>query len=155
MIPIPGTLAEPGVNMSRIVTLMLVAALLLGADSSWERVKALNSRSELRIYKKGAREPMNATFDEANDERIVVVVKNDQVAIPRGEIDRIDARPVKAPRKVNIESTVKQTDPDPTPSPNSGPSAPGTSSSSTVSLGSGSRPDFEVIYRRADGSQKK
>lgn len=40
---------------------------LLGADSSWTKVKELKSRAELRIYKKGAHEPINATFDDAND----------------------------------------------------------------------------------------
>jgi hypothetical protein len=54
-------------------------------------VKELKSRAELRIYKKGAREPINATFDDATDDRLIVVVKNEQVAIPKEDIDRLDA----------------------------------------------------------------
>jgi hypothetical protein len=141
--------------MSRIASFLFAAALLLGADESWMRVKDLKSHSELRIYKKGAREPVIATFDEANDERILVVLKNSQVAIPKDDIDRIEARPAKSPRKVNVDSTVKQTDPDLTPHPNPGIPVPGTSSSSSVSLGGDSRPGFENIYRRPDGPSKK
>src|ERR1700751_2278786 len=97
---IPGTLASQRISMSRIATFFLLAALLMSADTSWTRVKDLKSRSELRVYKKAAREPMNATFEDANDERIIVVVKNEEIAIPKEDIDRIDARPVKTPRKL-------------------------------------------------------
>ena len=134
--------------MYRIATFILTAALLLGADVSWTRVKDLKSRSELRVYKKGVREPMNATFEDANDERIIVVVKNQEIAIPKEDIDRIDARPVKTPRKITVDSTTKQTDPDPVPHPNPSAPVPGTSSSSNVSVGGESRPNFETIYRR-------
>ena len=103
--------------MRKIATFMLAAAVLLGADSSWTRVKELKSRAELRIYKKGAREPINATFDEANDDRLIVVVKNEQVAIPKEDIDRLDARAAVTPRKINVEKAEKVTDPDPVPSP--------------------------------------
>lgn len=140
--------------MSRIATFILTAALLLGADISWTKVKDLKSRSELRIYKKGAREPINATFDDANDERIIVVIKNEQTAIPKADIDRIDARPAKTPRKLNVDSATKQTDPDPTQHRPSGAAVPGTSSSSSVSMGGESRPDFETIYRRPEGAPK-
>jgi hypothetical protein len=139
--------------MTRIATFMLAAAVLLGADSSWTRVKELKSHAELRIYKKGAREPINATFDDANDDHLIVVVKNEQVAIPKEDIDRLDARPAATPRKVNVQKTEKITDPDPVPNPRSGPPAPGESSSSNVSFG-GSKPDFETIYRRAAASAK-
>ena len=140
--------------MSRIATFFVLAALLMGADTSWTRVKDLKSRSELRVYKKGAREPINATFEDANDERLIVVVKNEETAIPKSDIDRIDARPVKTPRKLAVDSTTKQTDPDPVPHPNPSPSVPGTSSSSNVSLGGESRPNFETIYRRSDAAAK-
>jgi hypothetical protein len=139
--------------VSRLATFILVAALLLGADSSWTRVKDLKGRSELRVYKKGAREPINATFEDANDDRIIVVVRNEEVAIPKADIDRIDARPMKAPRKLTVDSTTKQTDPDPVPHPNPTAPVPGASSSSTISVGD-SRPNFETIYRRPEGAAK-
>jgi|SRR5215472_8044535 len=56
-------------------------------------VQNLKSRSELRIYKKGAREPVPAIFDDADSERIVIVVKNEQMAILKEGIDRVEARP--------------------------------------------------------------
>jgi uncharacterized sporulation protein YeaH/YhbH (DUF444 family) len=141
--------------MSRIATFLFTAVLLLGADDSWKKVQDLKSHSELRIYKKGTREALNATLDEANEDRIVVVVKNKQVAIPKEDIDRIDARPGKTPRKVNVDSTTKETDPDLTPHPNPAIPVPGTSSSSTVSVGGDGRPGFETIYRRVEGAPKK
>src|ERR1700734_2058170 len=95
-------LSEQRASMTRIVTFLLAAAVLLGADTSWTRVKELKSRAELRVYKKGAREPINATYDDANDERLIVVVKNEQVAIPKEDIDRLDARPIATPRKVTV-----------------------------------------------------
>jgi uncharacterized sporulation protein YeaH/YhbH (DUF444 family) len=137
--------------MFRIVTAFLVAALLLAADNPWAKVKELQNRSELRIYKKGVREPITAVFDEANDDRIIVVVKDKQMAIPKEDIDRIDAR-AGAARKVNVEKTDKRTEPDYVPRPNSGPPVPGTSSSSNVSFGG--KPDFQTIYRRAEGIPK-
>jgi hypothetical protein len=133
--------------MSRIAIFIFAAATLLAADNPWAKVKDLKSRSELRIYKKGAREPLIATLDEANDERVIVVAKNEQIAIPKEDIDRIDARPAATPRKLNVERTEKQTPPDPVPNPRSGPALPGTSTSSNVSLG-GNKPDFETVYRR-------
>jgi len=141
--------------MSRVATCFFVAGLLFGADDSWKKVQDLKSHSELRIYKKRTREPLNAMLDEANEDRIVVVVKNKQVAIPKDEIDRIDARPGKTARKVSVDSTTKESDPDLTPHPNPSIPVPGSSSSSTVSYGGDSRPGFETVYRRAEGSPNK
>jgi hypothetical protein len=140
--------------MSRIAAFFFAASVLLGADNPWTKVQDLKSHSELRIYQKGASEPLNATFDEANEERIVVVVKNKQIAIPRGDIDRIDARPGKTPRKVTVNSTTKETEPDLTPHPNPSIPVPGTSSSSSVSFGGDGKPAFETIYRRPAGLPK-
>ncbi|HWE49593.1 MAG TPA: hypothetical protein VG273_07390 [Bryobacteraceae bacterium] len=139
--------------MFRIATFFFVAALLAGADTSWTRVKDLKTRSELRVYKKGAREPISATLDEANDDRIVVVTKNQQIAIPKEDIDGIDARPIAAPRKVNVESTSKETPPDPLPQRHGEPAVPGSSSSSNISVG-GNKPNFETVYQRSDRPQK-
>lgn len=144
--------------MSRDATFIFVmftcaAALLPGAETSWTKVKDLKGRAELRIYKKGAREPINATFDDASDERIIVVVRNEQTAIRKEDIDRIDARPLSPPRKMSVDKTEKKTEPDYTPRPNAGPPIPGTESSSNVSFGS--KPNFETIYRRGDEPPKK
>ncbi len=144
--------------MSRTATYLLATFILAGvqlsaADTSWTKVKELNSGAELRIYKRGARKPMNATFVDAADDRLIVVMKNEQTAIAKDGIDRIDARPAGAPRKPSVQKTDTQTEPDYTPRPNAGPPVPGSSSSSSVSWGN--KPDFETIYRRSDEPSKK
>ena len=140
--------------MSRIVSFLFVAALLFAADTSWTKVKDLKGHAELRIYKKGVSQPVNATFDDANDERIIVVVKNEQTSIRKEDIDRIDARPVSGPRKATVQKTQTRSDPDYTPGrPFSGPPLPQTSESSNVSFGN--KPDFETIYRRSDEPARK
>jgi hypothetical protein len=135
--------------MGRIwLGILATAAVLLAADNPWAKVMELKSRAELRIYKKGSAEPIIAVLDEPGEERLLVVVKNRQVAIAREDIDRLDARPVaKTARKTTVEQTAKTTDPDYTPHPNGGPAVPGTSYGSNVSFG-GSKPDFETVYRR-------
>lgn len=139
--------------MSRIAIFLLAAALLPAAENSWTSVKDLKGRSELRIYTKGAREPVSATFDEANDDRVVVVVKNKQVAIAKDDIDRIDARPPATARKMNVEKTEKATDPDPRQERHGQPAVAGGTTSSNVSFG-GSKGEFETIYQRPVVSPK-
>lgn len=138
----------------RFLTFLCAATLLLAADTSWTRVKALSNHSELRIFKNGQREPVTAAFNEANDERIIVVVKNQEVSIPKSDIDHIDARPAKTPRKMNVATTEKETPPDYIPHPVGGPPVPGATSSSNVSFSGGGK-EFETVYRRAEGETKK
>jgi uncharacterized sporulation protein YeaH/YhbH (DUF444 family) len=142
--------------MRRVALIALAVNLLFAADNPWAKVQELQSRSELRIFKKGAREPLTATFDEANAERILIVVKNEQMAIPKEEIDRIDARPSgKTTSKAVKETTVKTADPDYTPHPPGGVQVPGESYNTSISRGSPSKPDFETIYRREPAAGKK
>ena len=135
--------------MPRIALLMFMSTLLWGADHPWAKVHELKSRSELRIYRKGAREPLMATLDEVNEDRILIVVKNEQMSVPKEDIDRLDARPSgKTPSKFVKETTVKTTEPDYTPHPPGGANVPGESYTTSVSRSSGSKPDFETVYRR-------
>ena len=135
--------------MPRIALLMLMGTVLWGADNPWAKVQELKSRSELRIYKKGAREPLMATLDEVTEERILIVVKNEQMSIPKEDIDRLDARPSgKTPSKVTKETTVKTIEPDYTPHPPGGVQVPGESYNTSISRSGGSKPDFETVYRR-------
>ena len=137
-----------------IALLMLMGAVLWGthnpsADNPWAKVQELKSRSELRIYKKGAREPLMATLDEVTEDRIPIVVKNEQMSVQKDDIVRLDARPTgKTPSKAVKETTVKTTDADYTPHPPAGVQVPGESYSTSVSRSSGSKPDFETVYRR-------
>jgi hypothetical protein len=129
--------------------------LAAGAEDPWTKVRAVKSGSELRILKREAKQPLMATFDEATDERLVVVVKNEQVSIPKEDIDRIDARP-KTGRPVTRESKVTNSAPG-NPSatdqrPGGGPPGPSQSVASGVSFGS--KPDFETVYRRPPTAPK-
>jgi hypothetical protein len=143
--------------MTRTVLWLCLAALLSsGAEDPWTKVRAIKSGSELRIYKREAKQPVMATFDEATDERIVVVVKNEQVSISKDDIDRLDARP-KSGRPVTRESKVTTSAPgNPAPTdqrPGGGPPGPSQSVSSGVSFGS--KPDFETVYRRLPAAPKR
>ena len=141
--------------MSRVAAFFLLAVALLAADASWNKVKELKSHSELRIYKRGARQPVNATFDDATEDRVIVVVKNKQMSISKDDIDRVEARPPKAPRKLNVESSARETPPDPVPHPIGGPAVPGTSASSNVGVSGGNQGNFELVYQRPEAAPKK
>jgi hypothetical protein len=96
-------------------------------------------------------------MDELTGDNLLVIVKKTQTAIPRDQIDRIEARP-QAGSRVTTETTTKETAPDAQSAaaqlpPGRGPDVPGTSTSTKVTVGS--KPDFEVVYRRATGAPKK
>jgi hypothetical protein len=141
--------------MRRMLLLLLAAFAVLGAEDVWSKVKALRTGTEIRVYKKGSMQPVLAQMDELTDENLVVLVKKTQTAIPKEQIDRIDARPMAASRVVK-ETTTKETYPDAKsagPAPQKGPDVPGSSTSTSISLGS--KPDFETVYRRPIGAPKK
>jgi hypothetical protein len=67
--------------MTRIALLLLAALTLFGADNPWLKVQHLPNRSELRIYRKGEKAPMNAVLADASDDAIVVVAKDKQLTV--------------------------------------------------------------------------
>jgi hypothetical protein len=120
------------------------------ADDGWAKVKALTSGTELRIVKAGSRTPLLAKLDEANDERIIVATKTEQLAILKTQIEKLEFRPKQTGSRVSRETKVDNTPlttdatrPSPGPTRTPGPSG---SASSSVSVGS--KPDFEVLYVR-------
>jgi hypothetical protein len=73
-------------------------------------------------------------------------VKNEQVAIPKTQIEHLDARPAQKTSRVTPNSSAKTTDPDTSPGPpGHGSRTPGTAYSAGLSVGS--KPDFETVYR--------
>ncbi|HYL74975.1 MAG TPA: hypothetical protein VEU96_12265 [Bryobacteraceae bacterium] len=117
------------------------------AEKPWDKVKELRSGTELRIYKKGG--PLLAVMDEATDDRLLVVVKNEQVAIDRDDIERVDARPRSGNRMIKETRTTTDTSNPSSVGPQpmgSRAGAPGASSG--TSIGVGPKPDFETVYRR-------
>jgi hypothetical protein len=119
------------------------------AEKPWDKVRELKSGTELRILKRGGNGPVLAVMDEATEDRLMVVVKNEQVAMDRADIDRIDARPVRGGGRVTKSTTTESTNgptsvgPQPMGSHGGGPG-----SSTNSSFGVGSKPDFETVYRR-------
>src|SRR5258708_30779387 len=135
-------------RVAKIVMVVLPVFPILAADNPWSKVRELKSGSELRIYKKGASQPIIATMDEANDERLIALVKNEQLAFAKADIDRIDARPatkgspmIKTTTSTNTELHDKVAAPGPQ-------GQMGPSSSTSTSFSNRPKPDFETIYRR-------
>src|SRR6266540_2308035 len=127
--------------MRKILFPLCFALALFGADDPWAKVKELKSGTELRVYKKGAAQPVNVKMGDLTDENLIVVDKKEETAISRDVIERIDARPTGKSR-VTSESKVatKDSTGDPKaviPAPNSrGASGPTTESSTNFSVGS-------------------
>jgi len=135
--------------MRTLLLFSLAALTVFAAENSWKKVCDLKTGVELRIIKKGARQPILGTMDEANDERIIVVVKNEEIAIQKDDIDRIDYRPA-GKAKATKETRTTQTDSSQTTpaGPAGQGAAPGPSTSTSTTYSTGSKPDFETIYRR-------
>ena len=140
--------------MLRSFLFILAAATAFAAEDPWAKVKELKSGTEIRIVKKGAAQPLVGKFDELRDQALVLVLKNEQTAINKDEIERVDARPNKSTPR-STETKVKQGTPDSIPPAGMGHGAPvpGTSYSTNTTLGS--KPDFETIYRKSAPPAKK
>jgi hypothetical protein len=140
--------------MRALLLVMLAGAVAFGAEDEWAKVKALKTGAEIRVFKKGSMQPVLAQMDELTDDNLIVIVKKTQTAIPKDQIDRIDARPAGGSR-VTKETTTKETYQDSKTGQNApgAPEPPGSSTSTTVSMGS--KPDFETVYRRPIGAPKK
>jgi len=139
--------------MPRIFILVLAALTIFAADNPWTKVRELKSGSDLRIYKRGANQPIIATMDEANDERLIAVVKNEQIAFAKADIDRIDARPeTKGGRMMKTTTTTTTELHDKVAAP--GPQGQlGPSTSTSTGFSNRPKPDFETIYRRVVGAK--
>jgi hypothetical protein len=118
------------------------------ANDQWAKVKALKSGAEIRVYKKGATQPILAKAGDVTDDKLIVVLKNAETAIDKNDIDRIDARP-QGGKRARAESKTTTNEPSSQPVDGVRPEnypKPGSSYSSGMSMGS--KPDFETIYQR-------
>ena len=135
-------------TLSTLLSIALVALTCSGAEDSWSKVRGVKSGTEIRIFKKGARQPMLAKMDDSTDDKLTVVVKNEQVAILKNDIDRVDARPVETKRRITSEtreSTELSKEANNAAHPRAA-DVPMSSTSTNFSIGG--KPDFETIYRR-------
>ena len=135
--------------MRRLAIVLLSVAAAFAANDAWTKVKELKSGTEIRIYKHGTLKPIEGKLDEARDLDLVVVLKNEEVAVPKEAIDRLDYRPSKPGGRITSESKTKTDNPGAKPPAGMahGAAVPDTSYSSGLTIGS--KPDFETIYRRA------
>src|SRR3954453_24011125 len=145
--------------MRKLFFSLCIVLALFAADDPWAKVRNLKTGTELRVYKKGSAQPLTVKMDELTDENLVVINKNEETAIARDLIDRIDYRP-SGKSRVTTESKIatRDTAGDPKaviPAPNSrgGGTVPATSNSTNVSVGSKS--EFETAYRRSTGAPPK
>ena len=140
--------------MARFALFLLSAAALFAADDPWIKVKELKSGTEIRVLKKGSMTPVLGTFDEANDENLVLVVKKEEIAIPKAMVDRLDYRPNR--QRLVKETTTKVDDAGTAEVPKAGmnasPAGPGYSSSTSVNIQG--KADFETLYRRPPPAKK-
>jgi hypothetical protein len=141
------------------ILLCAAAALAIGADDPWAKVKELKTGAELRVYKRGATQPLSVKMDELTDENLVVISKSEQVAIPRDQIERIDSRPAGRTRTTTDTATAEKnaaTDPRSNiPGPNSPPGAMHAPSTTTSSGVTWTSQPFETIYHRTAGGAPK
>jgi hypothetical protein len=135
--------------MGRSLYFLLAAATLFAVENPWAKVQELKSGTEVRIVRRGSAQAIEAKLDEVREDAVVVVVKNEQKAVPKEEIDRLDYRP--KGRAATPEVNSKRTDPDPTPpvGMNHGPNVPGQSYGGGLTF---SKPGYETIYRRQTGA---
>jgi hypothetical protein len=144
--------------MSKIAILLLTAAAAFAADDAWTKVKQLKSGTEIRVVKKGSMQPVVGKIDEANDENLILVVKNEQIAVPKDQIDRLDARPAERSRYVK-ESKTTTNEGNPAHEPKAGmngmDTGAGSGYSSSTSVAIQGKGDFETVYRRPSPAPKK
>jgi hypothetical protein len=129
--------------MWKLALLLCSALLAFGADDPWAKVRELKTGAELRVYKKGAAQPLLVQMGELTDDNLVVIDKKEQTAIARDLIERVDCRP-SGKSRVTKETTTKEV---------VGPDGPTSSTNSGVSIGS--KPEFETVYRRPPSPPKK
>jgi hypothetical protein len=125
--------------------LLLTSLAAFGADDDWAKVKTLKTGAELRVYKKGSKQPISAQLGELTDDSLVVIVKKGETAIPKDQIERVDARPASGSRWTKEKTATKD---------NVGPDGAVTSSES-AGYSIGSKPDFETVYRRSAAAPNK
>ena len=145
--------------MLKTILILCAGALAFGADDPWAKVKELKTGTELQVFKRGTAQPMMVKMDELTDDNLVVISKNAQTAIPREEIERIDARSggrTRTPTEPKTTEKNAATDPRSTiPRPNS---PPGAMNAPTTEVSSGvtwNKPGFETVYRRTASMPSK
>ncbi len=131
----------------RLFIVFLAALLAFAADDLWTKLSDIKTGSDLRVYRTGNKPPILATFADVNEDNLIVLVKNTETAIPKDQIERIDARGKQGKPAMTTETHTSE-EPPAVGAPNmhqqEGLSS---NSSSSVSFGGG-KGDFQTVYRR-------
>jgi hypothetical protein len=101
--------------MRTLFLILLAALVVLGPGDEWVKVKALKMGAELRVYKKGSTQALSALMVEITDENLIVMIKKTETAIPKDQIDRIDARSSGGSRATKETTTKDAVGPDELP----------------------------------------
>lgn len=139
--------------MMRPVLFLVAAVAALAADTKdpWEKVRDLKTGTDLRIIKAGAPAAIMAKFAELTEDNLVVILKNEQTAIPRDKIARIESRPQKG--YVRTETKISP----PSESSKGAQSRSGAAPTSSYSTGVAisDKMEFETIYQRTPAAAPK
>src|SRR5689334_7523002 len=141
--------------MRSALFVLLAASAIFAAEDPWTKVSKLKSGAEVRIFKKAASQPVLGKLDEVTGDSVVVVLKNEQVAIPKDQIERIDYRPAHTGGKIlkDTKTTVSGPDANAGTRPQEGPGTQSTSTSTSLNIRP--KPDFETVYRRTSSEPRK
>jgi len=139
-------------NMGRAFLIVISAVAAFAApDDSWSKVRNLMTGTEVRVVKTDSVTPVIARFAELTDENLLVIVKNQELAIAKENIERVEYSPQKSRLTTESKSTTNSYEVDTTkPNPRARPS---TLYSSGVSIAD--KVPFETIYRRTPTAVKK
>jgi hypothetical protein len=122
----------------RFAGLFIACALGWGADDPWQKVKDLKTGSDIRIFRIGSAKPIEAKSGVVTDDKVVVALKKEDVAVNKSEIDHIDYRPPRT--RVKTESAQTTTD------------GNGTNNSWSSGM-SWSRDGWQTVYQRKSGAK--
>ncbi|MCX6599056.1 MAG: hypothetical protein NTV70_22105 [Acidobacteria bacterium] len=146
-------------SLRPLLAAFLTTAAAFAADNpadklTWEKLKSVKTGAEIRVVKTTGGAPVIAKLGDVTDESLIVALKNEQIAIPREQIDRVDARPTGGSRVTKETRTTNGLEAPPPPKPPTPYDRPGANTGSSSSgITFGSKPDFEPVYRRPTASK--
>jgi hypothetical protein len=130
--------------MRLAVLLMLCALTALPAEDTWAKVRELKSGTELRIYKTNSKDALEAKFERAGDDSLIVTTKSQELSVPKEDIERVDVRRANGGRlKTHADRKVAQKGAEVTQN-----TIPGGTTTVTTGMSFPSKPGFETVYKR-------
>jgi hypothetical protein len=137
----------------RLILVLSLAAMAAFAADPWAKVQELKSGGEVRIFKTHSTKPVLGKIEEVHDDSVIIATRNEEIAVQKDDIDRLDYRPAGGTKGTK---TTRTTTSDPVanaagPAPTHSREANGSGASSSTDYSFGSKPDFQTVYRRPAG----